>query len=206
VKRGVLMIDLGNLSEMELDVLNELGNMGAGHAATSLSILFDREVEMSVPKIRIVEIKNIYSELTNDVVAGVLIALDALEEDKSGYLYIMLPENSSRQIAFNFFGTEKPDDEMYASTIMEIGNILSSSFCDALADFMDIILLPSPPSFAIDNPTAIVDSVVSQMAKSSEHMIIFGTSLRTDSNIEIFLSLLPEQGLLENIMRTVGQL
>jgi chemotaxis protein CheC len=206
VKRGVLMIDLGNLSEMELDVLNELGNMGAGHAATSLSILFDREVEMSVPKIRIVEIKNIYSELTNDVVAGVLIALDALEEDKSGYLYIMLPENSSRQIAFNFFGTEKPDDEMYASTIMEIGNILSSSFCDALADFMDIILLPSPPSFAIDNPTAIVDSVVSQMAKSSEHMIIFGTSLRTDSNIEIYLSLLPEQGLLENIMKTVGQL
>ena len=200
------MIYLGNLSEMELDVLNELGNMGAGHAATSLSILFDREVEMSVPKIRIVEIKNIYSELTNDVVAGVLIALDALEEDKSGYLYIMLPENSSRQIAFNFFGTEKPDDEMYASTIMEIGNILSSSFCDALADFMDIILLPSPPSFAIDNPTAIVDSVVSQMAKSSEHMIIFGTSLRTDSNIEIYLSLLPEQGLLENIMRTVGQL
>ena len=200
------MIDLGNLSEMELDVLNELGNMGAGHAATSLSILFDREVEMSVPKIRIVEIKNIYSELTNDVVAGVLIALDALEEDKSGYLYIMLPENSSRQIAFNFFGTEKPDDEMYASTIMEIGNILSSSFCDALADFMDIILLPSPPSFAIDNPTAIVDSVVSQMAKSSEHMIIFGTSLRTDSNIEIYLSLLPEQGLLENIMKTVGQL
>jgi chemotaxis protein CheC len=200
------MIDLGNLSEMELDVLNELGNMGAGHAATSLSILFDREVEMSVPKIRIVEIKNIYSELTNDVVAGVLIALDALEEDKSGYLYIMLPENSSRQIAFNFFGTEKPDDEMYASTIMEIGNILSSSFCDALADFMDIVLLPSPPSFAIDNPTAIVDSVVSQMAKSSEHMIIFGTSLRTDSNIEIYLSLLPEQGLLENIMRTVGQL
>jgi chemotaxis protein CheC len=89
---------------------------------------------------------------------------------------------------------------------MEIGNILSSSFCDALADFMDIVLLPSPPSFAIDNPTAIVDSVVSQMAKSSEHMIIFGTSLRTDSNIEIYLSLLPEQGLLENIMKTVGQL
>lgn len=200
------MIDMGNLSEMELDVLNELGNIGAGHAATSLSLLFDREVDISVPKIRIVEIKNIYDELISDIVAGILIALESLENNKSGYLYIMLPESSSKQIVANFFGTEELDDEMYASTIMEIGNILSSSFCDALAEFMDIVLLPSPPGFAIDNPTAIIDSVVSQMSKSSEHMIIFGTSLRTDSNIEIYLTLLPEQGLLENIMQTVGQL
>lgn len=201
-----MMINLGNLSEMELDVLNELGNIGAGHAATSLSLLLDKEVNIEVPNIRVVEIKNIYRELINDIVAGVLIALESLEESKSGYLYIMLPENSSKQIAANFFGFEKLDDEMYASTIMEIGNILSSSFCDALAEFMDIILLPSPPSFAVDNPTAIIDSVVSQMAKSSEHIIVFGTSLRTDSNLEIHLTLLPEYGLLENIMKIAGQL
>lgn len=200
------MIDLGNLSAMELDVLNELGNIGSGHAATSLSILFDTDVDISVPKIRIIEIKNIYNELINGVVAGVLIALENLDEGRSGYLYIMLPENSSKQIVTDLLGMENIDNEMYASTVMEIGNILSSSFCDALAEFMDIVLLPSPPSYAMDSPTAIIDSVVSQMAKSSEHIIIFGTSLRTDSNIEIFLSLLPEQGLLDSIMKTVGQL
>jgi chemotaxis protein CheC len=200
------MIDLGNLSEIELDILNELGNIGAGHAATSLSMLFDREVDIAVPEIRVVEIKNIHDELNSDIAAGVLIALESPEENKSGYLYIMIPENSSKQIAASFFGSEELDDEMYASTIMEIGNILASSFCDALAEFMDITLLPSPPSFSVGNPTAIVDSVVSQMAKSSEHMIIFGTSLKTDSNMEIYLSLLPEQGLLENIMKIAEQL
>jgi chemotaxis protein CheC len=202
----VLMIDLGNLSEMELDVLNELGNMGVGHAATSLSQLFDKEVDIAVPKIKVVEIKNINDELISDVVAGVIISLDGLEEDKSGYLYTMLPENSSKKIAANLLGMEEVDDEMYASTIMEIGNILASSFCDALAEFMDITLLPSPPSFAVDTPTSIIDSVVSQMSKSSEHIIIFGTSLQTDSDIEIYLTLLPEQGLLEHIVRIVGQL
>jgi len=200
------MIDLGNLSEMELDVLNELGNMGVGHAATSLSQLFDKEVDIAVPKIKVVEIKNINDELISDVVAGVIISLDGLEEDKSGYLYTMLPENSSKKIAANLLGMEEVDDEMYASTIMEIGNILASSFCDALAEFMDITLLPSPPSFAVDTPTSIIDSVVSQMSKSSEHIIIFGTSLQTDSDIEIYLTLLPEQGLLEHIVRIVGQL
>jgi chemotaxis protein CheC len=202
----VLMIDLGNLSEMELDVLNELGNMGVGHAATSLSQLFDKEVDIAVPKIKVVEIKNINDELISDVIAGVIISLDSLEEDKSGYLYTMLPENSSKQIAANLLGMEEVDDEMYASTIMEIGNILASSFCDALAEFMDITLLPSPPSFAVDIPTSIIDSVVSQMSKSSEHIIIFGTSLQTDLDIQIYLTLLPEQGLLEHIVRIVGQL
>lgn len=200
------MIDLGNLNEIELDILNELGNIGAGHAATSLSMLFDREVDIAVPEIRVVEIKNIHDELYSDIAAGVLIALESPEENKSGYLYIMIPENSSKQIAASFFGSEELDDEMYASTIMEIGNILASSFCDALAEFMDITLLPSPPGFSVDNPTAIIDSVVSQMAKSSEHMIVFGTSLKTASNMEIYLSLLPEQGLLENIMKIAGQL
>ena len=33
------MTDLENLSEVELDVLKELGNIGTGHAATSLSKL-----------------------------------------------------------------------------------------------------------------------------------------------------------------------
>ncbi len=200
------MIDLGNLSEMELDVLNELGNIGVGHAATSLSLLFDREVDIAVPKIKVVEIKNIHGELINDIVAGVIISLESFEENESGYLFTMLPENTSKQIASNLLGLEELDDEMYASTIMEIGNILASSFCDALAEFMDITLLPSPPSFAVDTPTSIIDSVVSQMAKSSDHMIIFGTSLRTDSNMEIYLTLLPEQGLLEYIIKIAGQM
>jgi chemotaxis protein CheC len=200
------MIDLGNLSEMEIDVLKELGNIGAGHAATSLSQLLDKEINISVPKVRVGEIKNISSEFISDIVAGVIIALQDLEENKSGYLYIMFPETSSKQIATNMFGLEEFDEEMYESTIMEVGNILASSFCDASADFMDVILLPSPPNFAVDVPTAVIDSVVSQMAKRSNHIILFETSLSCDSNIEIFLALLPEPSLLEDITKLMEQI
>jgi chemotaxis protein CheC len=200
------MIDLGSLGEMEMDVLKELGNIGAGHAATSLSELLNTEVTIAVPKVRIGEIRTISREFISDIVAGVIIALQDLEENKSGYLYIMFPENSSKQIATNLFGLEEFDEEMYESTIMEVGNILSSSFCDASADFMDIILLPSPPSFAVDVPTAVIDSVVSQMAKKSDYIIIFETSLSSDSDIEIFLALLPEPSLLEEIMKILEQL
>lgn len=200
------MIDLENLSEMELDVLKELGNIGAGHAATALSKLLGKEVNIAVPEVRLGEIKNLSNEFINDIVAGVVIALQDLEENKSGYLYIMFPEASSKQIATNLFGLEEFDEEMYESTIMEVGNILSSSFCDASADFMDVILLPSPPSFAVDVPTAVIDSVVSQMAQKSNHIILFETSLSCDSDIEIYLALLPEPRLLEDITKLMEKL
>ncbi|AKB29373.1 Chemotaxis protein CheC -- inhibitor of MCP methylation [Methanosarcina siciliae T4/M] len=198
------MTDIGNLSEVELDVLKELGNIGAGHAATSLSKLLDKDVYLSVPEVRVGEIKNISSEFIGEIVAGVIIALQDLEEKKSGYLYIMFPEKSARKIAGDLFCMEDLDEEMYASTIMEVGNILSSSFCDASADFMDITLLPSPPNFAEDVPTAVIDSVVSQMAKNSNHVILFETSLSSYSNIEVYLALLPEACLLDDMMKIMG--
>jgi chemotaxis protein CheC len=202
----ILMIDLGNLGEMEMDILKELGNIGAGHAATSLSKLLDKEINIAVPSVRLGEIRSLSKEFISDIVAGVIIALQDLEENKSGYLYIMFPDTSSRQIATDLFGLEEFDEEMYESTIMEVGNILSSAFCDASADFMDVILLPSPPNFAVDVPTAVIDSVVSQMAKRSNYIIIFETSLSSDSNVEIFLALLPEPSLLEDITRMMEQL
>ncbi|AKB33304.1 Chemotaxis protein CheC -- inhibitor of MCP methylation [Methanosarcina siciliae HI350] len=198
------MTDIGNLSEVELDVLKELGNIGAGHAATSLSKLLEKDVYLSVPEVRVGEIKNISSEFIGEIVAGVIIALQDLEEKKSGYLYIMFPEKSARKIAGDLFCMEDLDEEMYASTIMEVGNILSSSFCDASADFMDITLLPSPPNFAEDVPTAVIDSVVSQMAKNSNHVILFETSLSSYSNIEVYLALLPEACLLDDMMKIMG--
>jgi chemotaxis protein CheC len=202
----ILMIDLSNLSEMELDVLKELGNIGAGHAATSLSKLLDKEIEIAVPEIRVGEIRTLSKEFISDIIAGVIIALQDLEENKSGYLYIMFPVDSSKQIATELFGMDEFDEEMYESTIMEVGNILASSFCDASAEFMDVILLPSPPNFAVDVPTAVIDSVVSKMAEKTNYIIIFETALSSDSNIEIFLALLPEPSLLEDITRIMEQL
>lgn len=200
------MTDLDNLGEVEMDVLKELGSIGTGHAATSLSQLLNKDVYFSVPEVKVGEIRNLSSEFIGDVVAGVIIALQDLEQKKSGYLYIMFPEKSARKIAGDLFGMDEMDEEMYASTIMEVGNILSSSFCDASADFMNIVLLPSPPSFAEDVPTAVIDSVVSQMARNSNHIILFETSLSSDADIEIFLALLPESCLLDDMMSILRQL
>ena len=50
------MLSIDELNEIHLDVLREIGNIGAGNAATSLSQMLNAEVNMSVPKVRILDI------------------------------------------------------------------------------------------------------------------------------------------------------
>ncbi|MBP2029990.1 chemotaxis protein CheC [Methanohalophilus levihalophilus] len=195
------MVNMEALGEMEVEVLTELGNIGAGHAATSLSTLLDQQIDITVPKANLVKIADIDKYMSNNIVAGVLMALQDIDGTNSGYLYVMIPEASSNSVVSTLYGTDEVDPEMYSSAVMEVGNILSSSFCDACAEFMDIILLPSPPNYAMDMAIAVVDSMVSTMAESSDHIILFETALSGESNTEVNLLLIPEATLFDDIMK-----
>lgn len=194
------MPELECLNEMEVEVLKELGNIGTGHAATSLSKLLDKYIEITVPEVKIIKIADLPADLYDEVVAGVLIGLEDLMGTKSGYLYVMVPVESADKLVKEMYGTEDVDDEMYASAVMEAGNILASSFCDASAEFLDIILLPSPPDYAVDKATAVMNGAISKMAQKSDKLIVFETKLSSESNIEVNLALLPEDELFSNIM------
>lgn len=45
---------LEKISTVHLDVLKEVGNIGAGNAATALSTLLNKKIDMRVPKVRVV--------------------------------------------------------------------------------------------------------------------------------------------------------
>lgn len=42
------MDDIRNLTGMHIDILREIGNIGAGNAATALSTLLNKKIEMAV--------------------------------------------------------------------------------------------------------------------------------------------------------------
>ena len=120
-------------NEMELDALKELGNIGAGHAATSLSQLLNRTIEISVPKVNIVEITDTLKALNrkpDEVITTVVTGLNNIDK-VTGFLLFVFPNNVDKKIAEIMM----VDEEMCDSALTEIGNILASSFCDALAEF-----------------------------------------------------------------------
>ncbi len=198
---------LDSLSEVELDALRELGNIGVGHAATSLSQMLGKSVDMNVPRVIVAKVSELHKHVeAENIVAGVITALNDMENGEAGYLYITFPDGSAKKIAEILLG-DASDDEMVNSALMEIGNILSSSFCNATAEMLGITLLPTPPNFAIDYAMAVIDAIIAQIAEKSEHVIIFETELKeSEDAIEIFVMLIPNEAFMQYIMKLLGMI
>ncbi|HWR57022.1 MAG TPA: chemotaxis protein CheC, partial [Negativicutes bacterium] len=47
------------LNALQLDALREIGNVGAGNAATALSQLINKKINMSVPKVSVAPIGDV---------------------------------------------------------------------------------------------------------------------------------------------------
>ncbi len=188
------MHSIENLGEMELDALKELGNIGVGKAATSLSQMLGKLVEMSVPKAMVVKIQDLHKVIdVEEMVAGVVTGLDDVENGQAGFLYITFPEPSSQRLAEILLG-DSSDEEMVNSTLMEIGNILSSAFCDATAEMLEITLIPTPPSFGRDFAIAVIDAIIAQLAEKSDYVVVFETKLEvSEEELEILVMLIPNE-------------
>jgi chemotaxis protein CheC len=195
----IYVLDIESLDEIEVDALKELANIGTAHAANSLSQLIGEYIEMSVPEVSIVEVSKIHEKFGEEIVAGVLTSLQDLEGRHSGYLYTIFPLHSSKRLIKTLCDSEKIDD-MAVSALMEVGNILSSSFCDASAELLNILLLPSPPNFAMDMAAAVVEAVVSLFAEKSDYIILFETKLGDDDDLNVFMVLIPDVGLFEYLL------
>lgn len=174
------------LTEFQLDALREMGNIGTSHAATSLSQLVGSPINITVPAIALEKIDHISNIISEEKVAGVL--LDIRDGDNiAGYLYTMFPEKSAFRIVDTLMGqplgTTSGIGEVEQSAVMEVGNILASSFCDALAEFLGIVLLPSPPCFVFDMADAIVENSLITIGQVADDAIIFRTDLMDEQRI-----------------------
>ncbi|MEM1671483.1 MAG: chemotaxis protein CheC [Archaeoglobaceae archaeon] len=194
-------LSFDKIGSEELDALKELGNIGVAHAATSLSVMLGKLVEMSVPNVKIIKISEIHRELQDKIVTGIVTALEDMENGRSGYLYIMFPD--AKKLASLLV----EDSILIDSTVIEIGNILSSSFCNAIADMLGITLIPSPPNLAEDASVAIIEAIIAQIAERSDYVIIFETQLKEeDDAIEVLITLIPDEKFLGYIMKMFGML
>lgn len=201
------MKDLGNLNEMELDAIKELGNIGVGKAATSISNMLGKEIDMSVPQAKIVAISKLHEYIDSEFpVAAVVTALEDLEKGNSGFLFVAFPNDTPEKICSVFL--DEVTEDMVESSVMEIGNIISSSFCDAIAEFLNTVLIPSPPNYARDFAIAILQVIIAQLAEKSDYLIVFEAEMSDrDDAIEILIILVPNEkfmGYIAEMLNMVG--
>jgi chemotaxis protein CheC len=200
--------ELKPFADFHLDVLKEVGNIGAGHAATALSRLLDKPVDMLVPTVRMVP----FEEISNSVGGSeqVVIAIFLrVEGETPGNIFFILSHESAKRILRNLVGIEVNNEDSYSemeiSALNEIGNILAGSYLTSLADFTDLYMIPTVPSLAIDMAGAILSYGLLQYGGMGDHALFIDTKfLDGEDEIEGHFFLIPDPESFQKIFSALG--
>ncbi|MCP1715150.1 chemotaxis protein CheC [Methanocalculus alkaliphilus] len=197
------------LTPAQLDALSELGNIGASHAATSLSQMLMGEIEMTVPSVEIVDLADIYKHVTDEVSALAIFEMQG-EIEKAGYVIFLMPLHSAIRMTNTMLGMADEDreiNEMDESALNEIGNIMVSAFLDATAELLGVVMLPSPPVLVIDMGHAAIQQLLVEVACDVNEVVFFHTKLVCDQYaINGDLLMLPEIHTLSQILEMMDKL
>lgn len=202
------------ITSLHLDVLKEIGNIGAAHAATALSNLLQKKIDMRVPDVRMVSF-NEMMELAGgpeNVVVGIYLRI---EGDAEGSMFFILPlEQANRFIrslirddSFDF--NTPPYSELGLSAMQEMGNILSGSYLSALSDFTGLKIYPTVPGLSIDMFGAIISIGLIELSQISDTVIVINTSIyeeaiSDDEAVKGHFLLMPEPDSFETIFKALG--
>ncbi|TVY10681.1 chemotaxis protein CheC [Paenibacillus cremeus] len=191
-----------------MDVLKEVGNIGAGHAATALSKLLDKPVDMLVPNVRMVPFEEIADSVGGPEQVVIAIFL-RVEGETPGNLFFIVTLESSKKLLRNLVGMEVVTDEDYSemeiSALSEIGNILAGSYLTSLADFTNLNMLPTVPSLAIDMAGAILSYGLLQFGQMGDQALLIDTKfLDGKDEVEGHFFLIPDPESFEKIFVALG--
>jgi len=197
-------MDYSELSPIQLDVLQEVGNIGAGNAATSLSQLLNEKVDMTVPAVNIVPFDDIFSKIgVEEVVIGVIVRVLG---DTPGNILFTLEKEVALKIISSLIGEEQEQiSEIGSSALCEIGNIISSSYMNAIAKLTNLVLMPSVPAVTLDMMGAILSTTFIESGQFDEYVLDLETQfLQENQKISGHFYYIPMPGSLEKILNSLG--
>ncbi len=202
----------GEITSLQLDAIREVGNIGTGNAATALSQMTGRTVDIGVPEARIVPIYEIAEQYgsSEDLVCAVLIRTEGdlpcnfifliREEDSRGLADLLIPMDISSM-------DEEMQAQMRESALSEVGNVVLGAFLNAISMLTGYVLPASVPSVAHDMLGAIMDVVASMFGILGDAALLVKTSLRVkDMEHEVGGSVImvPDPGALESLLQRLG--
>ena len=205
------MLDLGSFNSLQLDAIREMGNIGTGNAATALSKLLSCLIDMDVPTVKLVSIYDLaqhYGEPDEQVAAvfvrsegGFTCSLIFIQDEKDARLMVEL-------LLKQQFGDALPQDlsqELRDSALSEVGNIILSSFLNAINILLGTQHQISVPGVAHDMLSSILDVVASIFGQMGEMALMVNTELRIggvgDTAISGNIVMIPDPDALEILLR-----
>lgn len=194
------------IDSMRLDVLKELANIGIGNAVSSLSQLLSGEkIDMDVPMATLVPLQEVPETIAAEETAMVGIYLKADGDAHLTILFLLSVDSASNLISSLVPGSAGEFDEMGISVLMEVGNILTASYLNAISMMTNLQLLPTPPEVAVDMAGAIFSTVLAESSVIEDDIVLLKTSLNTSqTEIEGSILIVPDASSTEKILKILG--
>ena len=212
------MKNFNELSGLELDTLREIGSIGTGNAATALSSLLQCEVRIEMPEVRILGYNEAIDWIggagghparqSQVITAGVLVRLGGeingimLSVQQMDFINQVLGRMMNRTVCE--YGQLS---ELDRSALVEVGNIMISTFVNALSGLAGVTIQPSVPGFAVDMQGAIITVPMAEFGGQSDYIMTIGTNFICEKHsVPCRLLLSPDVRSLNFLLRKLGVL
>lgn len=197
-----------DLNELEIDTLREIGSIGMGNAANSLSEMLGCEVRITLPEVRIMEYNHAIEWIGGPeaITAGVLVRISG---DINGIMLSVQQIDFVNLIIGKIFDKKIESyeelTEIESSALIEIGNIMISTFINALSGLADINLGLTVPAFTVDMQGAIIAVPMAEYGGQSDYiMTIGGNFICEKKQVPCRLLLSPDIRSLNFLLRKLG--
>lgn len=203
------MVDgYGDLGSLHIDVLREIGSIGAGNALTALGKMLNRTVRMSVPVVNLLDFDKIADSVggPEKIIIGILVNISG---DINGIMMFIVGQESAHSLINILMGTDQGAEEgfseMELSALQEIGNILASSYLASLSSLIQKKVVPSVPYLAIDMANAILSVPAIEFGKVGDK-VLFIESVFGDEKTKVsgYFLLIPDMPSFNLILSSLG--
>ena len=195
-----------------LDVFTEIGNIGAGNAASALAGLLNKRISMSVPEASVVPFNSILNVLDGPetLVAGTLINFTG---DLNGYILLLLGMKDAMAMVAQALeeplrDTDAPDfhlSDLERDTLVEISNILVGSFLSAISTLSNLSVRPSVPQIAVDMLGAIISIATIEYGRIGDTVLFLKTQFKdSDGEIDGHFFLIPDYSSYKILLKALG--
>lgn len=196
---------------LELDILKEIGNIGAGNATTALSQLINARIDMNIPKVAVLPFNELAEIIggAETLVAGILLSL---EGDVDGMMLFVLRTTSAHMLVNQLMGCGQPPspetggfNEIEESALKEIGNIITGSYLSSISSLTNMLIISSVPYLAVDMAGAILSVPAIEFGKVGDEALLIESQFKDmDVDISGYFILIPTMESYKRMLQSLG--
>jgi chemotaxis protein CheC len=199
---------MAELTHVQLDALKEMGNIGAGNAATALAQLIGDSVSIKVPEVKVVPLESV-SESLGGAEKQVYIIYMEVTKEMQGTMLTIFSQETAGFFVKKLLGAEEVDmvSDIAQSALKEVGSILCGSYLSALSQLVTMSSVATVPAMAYDMLGAMLDFVLVEIGQIADDVFLLDAELYvSEKKMECSQLFLPKPETLETMLSSIGMM